>query len=166
MNRQEKRQLWLASQKKEQSCKSKKETQLKAIEKHIFNHNLLTSNYREFSMNTAMKSWTLRNEIKNIQNQLSLLKALASDSEKDKTALAMEIIKKCQKLAKKVERVNENLEDWERQSLSREIREIYMPLKKYEAISNGTASIQEKRKANNTFIERMDKVFDIVKNKH
>ena len=112
---------------------------------------------------TAMKSWTISKEIANLKEELNLLIALASDDEKTKCQLAMAIITKCQRLAAKVEKVNSGLEDWEKQGLSREIREIYNPLKKYDLISSGKASVAEKRQANNVFKKRMDKVFDKVK---
>lgn len=139
--------------------------QEKAIEKHCFKGISFTSNYGELTMNNALKSWRIRRDVKKVNEEIRLMSSLASES--DKIVLSDKIIDKSIAIAKKVDKYNEKAPSWEKQSLSREIRDTYKPMKQYDnVVNNENASEKEKREANNVFQKKMDNVLQRIIDKH
>lgn len=132
--------------------------QLQAIEKHCFNQTL-TSNYKEIEMKD-LQSWKTRRQIRKANNEIELLKTLASDNMQDREYLADKIIEKAVIITKKVNKANEKLESYEKQTVSRELRNISKPVIDCNRItSNNNATEKEKRDADNRKNDKLDIIF-------
>jgi hypothetical protein len=133
--------------------------QLQAIEKHCFNQTL-TTNYKGIEMKD-LQSWKTRRQIRKANNEIDLLKSLASDNMQDREFLADKIIEKAITITKKVNKANEKLESYEKQTVSRELRNIAKPVIDCNHVtSNENATEKEKRDADNRKNDKLDIIFN------
>lgn len=157
--KQDKLEDYKAREKQKQTLALESSTrQEKAIEKHCFSRQL-TTNYKEIEMKD-LQSWKTRRQIRKANNEIELLKTLASDNMQDREYLADKIIEKAVTITKKVNKANEKLKSYEKQTVSRELRNIAKPVIDCNRItSNNNATEKEKRDADNRKNDKLDVIF-------
>lgn len=107
-----------------------------------------------------LQSWKTRRQIRKANNEIELLKTLASDNMQDREYLADKIIEKAVTITKKVNKANEKLKSYEKQTVSRELRNIAKPVIDCNRItSNNNATEKEKRDADNRKNDKLDVIF-------